>query len=136
MLTLICGAKGSGKTSRIIDKANKDVNAAKGDCIYVSDTERYMYDLDRNVKLVDVGQYGIDGDAFGPFVFGVMAGRSDLTNLYIDGVSRITGKSPADLEGFYTKLAEISERDSIAVVATVSAAADDLPDYLMKYKII
>ena len=38
MLTLICGAKGSGKTSRIIDKANKDVNAAKGDCIYVSDT--------------------------------------------------------------------------------------------------
>lgn len=136
MLTLICGAKGSGKTSRIIDKANKDVNAAKGDCIYVSDTERYMYDLDRRVKIVDVGQYGIDGGAFGAFVCGVMAGRSDLTNLYIDGVSRITGKSPKELEAFYTKIAELAERDSIAVVATVSAAEDELPDYLMKYKII
>ena len=137
MLILICGAKGSGKTTRIIEKANADVKSAKGDCVYVSDTERYMYDVDRNVKFVNVEEYGIkDPTALEAFVCGVMAGRSDLTNIYIDGVSRITGLPPKDLQGFYTRIAELADNFAVSATVTVSAAADDLPDYLMKYKII
>ena len=65
-----------------------------------------------------------------------MAGRSDLTNIYIDGVSRITGLPPKDLQGFYTRIAELADKFAVSATVTVSAAADDLPDYLMKYKII
>ncbi len=137
MLILICGAKGSGKTTRIIEKANADVKSAKGDCVYVSDTERYMYDVDRNVKFVNLEEYGIkDAASLEAFICGVIAGRSDLTNLYIDGVSRITGLAPKDLSGFYTRIADLAEKFSLSVTATVSAPADELPDYLMKYKII
>ena len=62
MVNLICGNKGSGKTSRIIEKANADVKTAKGDCIFVNDTDRYMYDVDRNVKLIDITEYPVSGE--------------------------------------------------------------------------
>ncbi len=138
MVNLICGSKGSGKTTRIIEKANADVKTAKGDSIFVTDTERYMYDVDRNVKLIDVTEYPVvkGEDALLAFVCGIAASRSDLTNLYIDGASRIAGTGPDKMQKFYGELGRIADKFAISVTVTVSADAEELPDFLLKYKII
>ena len=137
MVNLICGSKGSGKTSRIIEKANADIKTAKGDSVFVSDTERYMYDIDRNVKLIDVREYAIvNEDTLLAFVCGVAASRSDLTNLYIDGASRIAGCGPDKMQKFYDGLGKLADKFSISVNVTVSALAEELPDFLLKYKVI
>ena len=82
MVNLICGSKGSGKTSRIIEKANADIKTAKGDSVFVRDTERDMYDIDRNVQLIDVREYAIENEAtLLAFVGGVAASCSDRPNL-------------------------------------------------------
>ncbi len=137
MVNLICGNKGSGKTSRIIEKANADVKTAKGDCIFVNDTDRYMYDVDRNVKLIDITEYPVSGeDSLLAFICGLAASRSDLTNLYIDGASRITGCGPDKMQKFYEELGRLADKLAISVTVTVSATAEELPDFLLKYKII
>ena len=137
MVNLICGSKGSGKTSRIIDKANADVKTAKGDCIFVNDTDRYMYDVDRNIKLIDVTEYPVAGEeALLAFVCGLAASRSDLTNLYIDGASRIAGCGPDKMKKFYDELGKLADKLSLSVTVTVSATAEELPDFLLRYKII
>lgn len=137
MVNLICGTKGSGKTTRIIEKANADIASVKGDSVFVSDTERYMYDIDRNVKLLDVSDYAVNNqETFLAFICGVAASRSDLTNLYIDGASRISGVGPEKMQAFYDKLGQLADKFSIAITVTVSANAEDLPDFLLKYKII
>ena len=43
MINLIYGAKGSGKTKVIIDKAN--VTVSSGDTVFITDTGRYMFDV-------------------------------------------------------------------------------------------
>lgn len=137
MVNLICGSKGSGKTSRIIEKANADVKTAKGDSIFVTDTDRYMYDIDRTVKLIDVTEYPVkSAEAFLAFICGLAASRSDLTNLYIDGASRISGCGPEKMKDFYDELGRLADKLSISVTVTVSATAEELPDFLLKYKII
>lgn len=137
MVNLICGTKGSGKTTRIIEKANADVKTAKGDSIFVNDTDRYMYDVDRNVKLIDVTEYPVSGeDALLAFVCGLAASRSDLTNLYIDGASRIAGCGPEKMRKFYNELGKLADKFAISVTVTVSATPEELPEFLLKYKII
>ena len=137
MVNLICGTKGSGKTTRIIEKANADVKTAKGDSIFVNDTDRYMYDVDRNVKLIDVTEYPVSGEnALLAFVCGLAASRSDLTNLYIDGASRIAGCGPEKMRKFYDELGKLADKFAISVTVTVSATPEELPEFLLKYKII
>ena len=65
MIKIICGPKGSGKTKRIIDAANEAVKTAKGHLIFVTDTKRYMYDLKREIRFIDVSDIGTRGGARG-----------------------------------------------------------------------
>ena len=62
MIKIICGPKGSGKTKRIIDAANAAVADAKGHLIFITDTKRYMYDLKRDVRFIDVTDYAVAGE--------------------------------------------------------------------------
>ena len=96
-----------------------------------------MYDVDRNIKLIDVTEYPVAGEeALLAFVCGLAASRSDLTNLYIDGASRIAGCGPDKMKKFYDELGKLADKLSLSVTVTVSATAEELPDFLLKYKII
>ena len=53
MIKIIPGAKGSGKTKKLIDAANRDAESAKGGSAFITDTKRYMYDLNRAVRFID-----------------------------------------------------------------------------------
>ena len=74
MLRIICGPKGTGKTKCIIEKANETVAVAKGHMIFITDTKRYMYDLKRDIRFIDVTDYAIAGeDALCGFIKGAIA---------------------------------------------------------------
>ena len=59
MINVICGKKGSGKTKKIIDSANENVQKSKGSVVFVDDNNRYMYDLHRDIRFVDTSAYNI-----------------------------------------------------------------------------
>ena len=40
MIKIITGAKGTGKTKKLIDAANKDAEQAKGVSAFITDTKR------------------------------------------------------------------------------------------------
>ena len=50
MIKLVYGSKGTGKTKQLIDAANMNVQNAKGVSVFITDTKRYMYDLNRNIR--------------------------------------------------------------------------------------
>ena len=53
MIQLITGNKGTGKTKAIIDIANDHVDTAKGDIVFLTDTDRYMYSLRYQVRAMN-----------------------------------------------------------------------------------
>lgn len=134
MITIIAGNKGAGKTKKIIDAANAAVQVAKGHLIFITDTTRYMYDIDRNVRFIDCSEYQIAGeDALCGFVKGVIAGNNDNEYIFIDGVARIAGKSLDQMAGFFYMLDRISEKNGLKVTMTISAEPETLPDFIKKY---
>ena len=134
MIKIICGPKGTGKTKIIIDEANSKVPCAKGHLIFLTNTKRYMYDLHRDIRVIDTTDYKVAGEeAFCGFVKGVVAANNDNEFLFIDGAARIAGKELKDMAAFYYMLERLSEENNLTVYVTVSSAKEDLPDFVAKY---
>lgn len=134
MVKVICGPKGSGKTKRIIDAANAAVEVAKGNLIFITDTKRYMYDLRREIRFVDSGDYSIAGeDALCGFIKGVIAGGYDNEYVYVDGIARIAGKAIKDMAQFFYMMEKVAEMRDLKLYITCSCAEEELPDFAKKY---
>lgn len=134
MIKIICGPKGSGKTKRIIDQANGTVASAKGHLIFITDTKRYMYDVNRAIRFIDVTDYAVAGeDALCGFIKGVIAGSYDNEYVYVDGVARIAGKPLADMAQLFYMLEKVSSERGLELWITCSCAEEDLPEFAKKY---
>ena len=134
MIKVIYGAKGTGKTKMMIDAANSAVSEAKGHMIFITDTKRYMYDLEREIRFIDVSEYDVAGEAaLCGFIKGVIAGNHDNEYVYIDGIVRIAGKPIAEMAAFFYMLEKVAKNDNLVVTVSVSAAKEELPDFVTKY---
>ncbi len=134
MIKVIYGAKGTGKTKLMIEAANEAVKEAKGHLIFITDSKRGMYDLEREVRFIDVSEYDVAGEAsLCGFIKGVIAGNHDNEYVYIDGVVRIAGKPVAELAAFFYMLDKVAEKSDLTITVSVSATKEELPDFVAKY---
>ena len=134
MIKVIYGSKGTGKTKQIIDAANAAVANAKGHLVFITDNKRCMYDLEREVRFIDLKDFDVAGEAaLCGFIKGVIAGNHDNEYVYIDGVMRIAGTKVDELAGFFYMLDKVAEQNGLTITVTVSAAREDLPDFIAKY---
>ena len=134
MIKVIYGAKGTGKTKLMIEAANAAIEEAKGHLIFITDSKRGMYDLEREVRFIDVSEYDIAGEAaLCGFVKGVIAGNNDNEYVFIDGVVRIAGKPVQELAAFFYMLDKVAKNNSMVITVSVSASEEELPDFVTKY---
>ncbi len=134
MIKVIYGEKGTGKTKMMIDAANAAVPEAKGHLIFITDSKRGMYDLEREVRFIDTSEYDIAGEAaLCGFIKGVIAGNHDNEYVYIDGVVRIAGKPVQEMAAFFYMLDKVSKTNNLVITVSVSAAKEELPDFVSKY---
>lgn len=129
MIELIYGAKGSGKTQRIIAKANARVAHAKGNVVFLTPVDKYSLDIDNQIRFVVTGEYGIQtGCALSAFIKGMIAGNSDIGDVFIDGIARIGDIDPV---AFIPTLDEIATRYNVNFTLTLSMA--EVPASLKRY---
>lgn len=134
MVEIIYGAKGSGKTKRIIESANNALEKTSGYVVYVTDTDRYRGDIDNRIRYIDVTELNIASErGLSGFVKGLIAGNYDIQYIYIDGAQRITGKTLEEMEKFYEDLGVLSKQYNVNFVLTISRTEEDMPDFLEKY---
>lgn len=134
MIKIICGPKGTGKTKQIIQSANTNAETAKGVSVFVTDTKRYMYDLNRAVRFIDVNDYAVAGeDALCGFIKGIAAANHDMEYVYLDGIARIAGKNLNELAAIFYMLDKISNDSGMVVTVTCSCDKSELPDFIAKY---
>lgn len=133
-MKIFYGPKGTGKTKAIIDSANATLDAAKGHVVFITDTNRYTYDLKFQIRLLDVTQFAIQGmDGFRGFIKGIVAANGDNEYIYIDGIARITGKTLAELENVFQAMEKLEKDFGVKFVLTCSAAKEDLPEFVLKH---
>lgn len=131
MIKLVYGPKGFGKTKIILDDVNAAAKAASGNVVFITDKKICSVSIDLNVRCVYTEEYGVNSlTAFDGFIKGLLAGNSDIEYLFIDGIARITNANIADMSDFFATLDKLAD---LKVEMTISAAKEDLPDFMLKY---
>ena len=129
MIQIISGEKGKGKTKILIEKANTEVRAAKGDIVYLDKSNKHMYELSNKIRLENVRDYFIENQSeFIGFICGIVSGDHDLQTIYLDSFLKIAFVTEEDFETVYSKLEKISEKFQVDFVLSVSMNENQLPE--------
>ena len=89
MIQVIAGKKGSGKTKRLIDLTNATARDAIHDVIFLDDDNRYMYDVDHNVRFINAADYNVRStEMFLGFVCGILSSNYDVGTIFVDAALR------------------------------------------------
>ena len=117
MVRLIVGNKGKGKTTEILAKANEAIKEATGSVVYLDKSSKHMYDLHRNIRLIDVSRFPItNSEQFVGFVCGIISQDHDLQEIYLDGFLKCTKLSEDDVDEIN---ATISELDAVSTAFNI-----------------
>lgn len=134
MIQLIYATKGSGKTKRLIDMANEELNTTKGDVVFIDDDKRYIYDVKHQVRFVDVKDYGIDScDSLYGLLCGMVAQNFDIEAIFIDAFLKIIKKDVSEIEPFIKKIEKLTEKNDFKAVIIISADPGSASEYLKQY---
>lgn len=136
MIKVICGKKGSGKTKRIIELANKTAEAAKGSVAFLDDDNKYMYDLRHEIRFINYNDFGIrNSQVLEGVIIGLLAGNYDMEAIFVDGLLRVIPEKASDLDSFFGELEKVTKQSGVTVYFTVSMDQEDLPEFIKKYVI-
>ena len=102
MINIICGEKGSGKTKKILDLANERALNSKGTVVFLDKDDSHKLSLSYQVRLNDMSEYHIESDdELVAFIKGMLATNYDITDIFIDGIVKITGHTVDELGRFF-----------------------------------
>ncbi len=129
MVTLLIGKKGSGKTKKLVQKANEAVAASQGNVVVIEKGLKLTYDIASQARLVDSEQYNIEGyDMLYGFISGICAGNYDVTDIFVDSTFKICPSGVDGLECFTKKVQALAETSKANIIMLISADEADLPD--------
>ena len=136
MIQVIAGKKGSGKTKRIIDMANKASQESKHDIVFIDDDNRYMFDLRHQVRFVNAGEYSLTSDQmFMGFLAGAVAQNFDVGLILIDAFKKLIKCELDTTQWLFDRLEALSEKHSVDFVISISEDPANLPAFIQKYVI-
>ena len=135
MIKLLVGKKGTGKTKVLLEKVNECAASANGNVVFISnDTSKNMYDIKSSVRMADTSEFAIDTwDEFIGFIFGIVSGNFDITDIFVDGTLKIVNNNQDGFEKFLTELEKAGEKFNINFMLSISMDAADVPEYAKKY---
>ena len=135
MIKAIMGLKGTGKTKALADLANQAVAADHGNVVYIEKGKTLMFTINSRARLVNIEDYTIsDFDVFYGFVAGLIAGNHDITEIFIDSITKICAPDLDAVEAFLVKAKKLSDTYNVNITVTISgdtvAASDGLKAFL------
>ena len=131
MIKLIAGLKGTGKTKTLIAEANKAIAADQGSVVCVEKGRKLIYDISHKVRLISSEEYDIDSyDRFFGFLCGLMSANYDITDIFVDSITKICGTDLAALESFLAEVDKVIRNINITVSCDPAELSDELKKYL------
>lgn len=128
MVQIIAGLKGEGKTKKLIDMANKEVQSAHGTFVYLDKSSKHMYELDNKIRLINVKEYPIESeDAFIGFISGIISQDYDLEAVYLDSFLKLACLEGEDITSVIDILEKLSVKHDIRFVLSISMDSANLP---------
>ena len=133
MVFLVTGDKGKGKTSYMLDQANKALQEANGNIVYVDKSSKHMYELNNKIRLIDISSFPVrNPDQFTGFICGILSQDHDIEKVFLDNFLKISsvGEDEPAAEDAIGKLEEIGNVFGVDFIIAYTAEKEDLGEAL------
>lgn len=136
MVSMVVGSKGTGKTKRMIKLANEDVEKLSGSVVYIDDDKRYMYDLNHNMRFMNMDDFpiGTKEEFFG-FVCGIVSNNYDIQRIYVDGLLKVVDISLEEMTAYFDKFADIAKTNDLKFIFALNHETEEIPEKLREFVI-
>ena len=130
MIQVIAGKKGSGKTKRLSDLTNATARDAIHDVIFLDDDNRYMYDVDHNVRFINAADYNVRStEMFLGFVCGILSSNYDVGTIFVDAFLKLCHTDLAGTEPIVNLLSALGAKQNVdTVFIDINSMADKAKD--------
>ena len=133
MIKVLYGGRGEGMSRELCDMANRSMQSAKGSIVFIDKDDNHIYDLDREIRLINAKDYHIDGPKmFSGFVSGIMAQDHDLEAIYVASFMKTVRHPISSLEGLFEFFEEFSKAHGVDFVIEINTD-EERPDYIKKF---
>ncbi len=132
MIEFIFGAKGSGKTKKMIDMVNEELEHTDGNVLFVNDQDHYRATVDNQIRFINTEEFQINNsnELYG-FICGLIASNYDITTIYIDNVLRIIdANGPESIKELLGHLNKLNIAKDIKFVFSISVDEKSAPEFL------
>jgi len=134
MIKFIVGPKGTGKTRKVIDLANKALEDCKGEIVFVNGGNRNMLDLNYQIRYVNTREFGINRlNEFYGFLSGLIARNYDTDQIYIDNLLDITEGDLDEIKRFLLNIKKLSDTFNVKFFITMNGNPESVPAFLQEY---
>lgn len=134
MIKVIIGQKGTGKTRRMVDMANKAIAESKGEIVFVNGDNRHMIDLKHQIRFINAKEFGVkELNMFYGFLSGIIARNYDTDQIYIDGLLDTVSGDLAEIERFMFDIKKLSDKFDIHFIITMNGNPESAPAFLKEY---
>ena len=134
MIEFIFGARGSGKTKKMIDMANEALEHTDGNVLFVNDQDHYRATVNNQIRFINTEEFQINSSSelYG-FLCGLIASNYDITIIFVDNVLRIIdANGPESVKTLLDHLEKLKLADNIKFVLSISCEKDQIPDFMKK----
>lgn len=135
MLKIIVGEKGAGKTKTLLDMVHASLDSQKGDVVFINKGTRHTYDLSHEIRLIDTEDCAIENyDAFYGLICGVLSQNFDISDIFVDSITKIVGSNDVPKLSFMLdKAANVCEKANANLTITISIKPEDISEDMKKY---
>lgn len=139
MVNLICGPIGSGKTQKLIDHANNELNNTNGLIVFIDKYDKHILDIDKQIRFINAKEFSVDNsEKFIGFLCGIISANYDINRIYIDNVKTIANLYSEDgIKDLVVKINELSGLAEVEFYLTFdSSDADKIDRKECKYQAV
>ena len=135
MIKFNIGLKGTGKTKKLIDAVNIAIKEEKGNVVCITEGNRLMHDIDRDVRMINTENFDIKNfDMFTGLLYGIMAQNFDVTHIFIDSLFKsVPDEKAENIDLLIDVLEKLEEKFGVSFTVMVSISEDEATDKIKKY---
>jgi hypothetical protein len=135
MVRLIMGAKGAGKTKKLIEQVHAAVESEAGSVVCIEPSSDMKFDISYNARLVNAGEYGLNSfECLRGFLCGLYAGNYDISHVFVDNLCKIVGSDDLnDVSRLLNWMDRFSEKNAVKFTVTISGEEETLPEDLKRF---
>lgn len=133
MVKLLIGQTGMGKTKDIIEHANESLKTAKGNIIFINESNESILELNHDIRYVNISEFPINSSTeFIAFLHGLVGSDYDIEKIYLDGILNLYPMTVEEICRWLESIELISKTHGISFEITLSYNAS-IPECFNKY---